>query len=191
MSQQTINIGSSPNDSTGDPLRTSFQKINSNFNELYANVGGSNFKFTTNTLTTKIPSDLTLAPVGNFIVSNGTRLILQDYTASTNYTTGALVVTGGVGITGDLNVSGSINSSSLNLYSINNIPIGNATPSTGAFSTLSATTLTASTINSTNIFNSQKIRSSDIIGISSGTFNYVISNTYVGADVITANTVSA
>jgi len=35
MAQQTINIGSTANDGTGDPLRTAFDKINDNFNELY------------------------------------------------------------------------------------------------------------------------------------------------------------
>ena len=35
MARQTINIGSSANDGTGDPLRTAFDKINDNFNELY------------------------------------------------------------------------------------------------------------------------------------------------------------
>jgi len=36
MAQQTINIGTTANDHTGDPLRTAFQKINSNFTDLYA-----------------------------------------------------------------------------------------------------------------------------------------------------------
>lgn len=40
MAQQTINIGSAPNDGTGDPLRTAFDKTNDNFNELYAGAGG-------------------------------------------------------------------------------------------------------------------------------------------------------
>ena len=35
MAKQTINIGSAANDGTGDGLRTSFTKINSNFTELY------------------------------------------------------------------------------------------------------------------------------------------------------------
>jgi hypothetical protein len=35
MSKQTINIGTTANDRTGDPLRTAFSKINSNFTELY------------------------------------------------------------------------------------------------------------------------------------------------------------
>jgi hypothetical protein len=36
MSQQVINTGSSPNDNTGDTLRSSWQKANSNFDEIYA-----------------------------------------------------------------------------------------------------------------------------------------------------------
>ena len=36
MAKQTINVGSSPNDGTGDPIRTSFQKVNANFTELYS-----------------------------------------------------------------------------------------------------------------------------------------------------------
>jgi hypothetical protein len=36
MAQQTINIGSRPNSGDGDPLRTAFDKVNDNFNELYA-----------------------------------------------------------------------------------------------------------------------------------------------------------
>jgi hypothetical protein len=37
MTQQIINIGTSPNDTTGDPLRTAFGKVNANFTELYNN----------------------------------------------------------------------------------------------------------------------------------------------------------
>lgn len=35
MPRQTINLGSSPNKGDGDPLRLAFEKINSNFEELY------------------------------------------------------------------------------------------------------------------------------------------------------------
>ena len=35
MGKQVINVGSSANDGTGDPLRTAFNKINDNFTELY------------------------------------------------------------------------------------------------------------------------------------------------------------
>ncbi len=36
MAKQTINIGSVANDGTGDPLRSAFDKVNDNFDELYA-----------------------------------------------------------------------------------------------------------------------------------------------------------
>ena len=39
MAQQSVGIGSSANDGTGDPLRTAFTKINENFTELYAQSG--------------------------------------------------------------------------------------------------------------------------------------------------------
>ena len=42
MAQQTINIGSSANDGTGDPLRTAFDKINDNFTELYGSTAEAN-----------------------------------------------------------------------------------------------------------------------------------------------------
>jgi hypothetical protein len=36
MARQVINIGSSPNKGDGEPLRIAFDKVNSNFEELYA-----------------------------------------------------------------------------------------------------------------------------------------------------------
>ena len=64
MSQQTINIGSAANDGTGDPLRTAFDKINDNFNEVYDKLGGSglsNITLTGSTITNTITNgDLTI-----------------------------------------------------------------------------------------------------------------------------------
>ena len=62
MSKQTINIGASPNDGTGTPLRTSFDYTNQNFTELYTAVG----------------------PSGNNIVVPGTATITGDLTVATN-----------------------------------------------------------------------------------------------------------
>ena len=42
MAQQTVSIGSSANDGTGDPLRTAFTKINTNFTELYGDTAEAN-----------------------------------------------------------------------------------------------------------------------------------------------------
>jgi hypothetical protein len=39
MTQQTINIGASANDATGDPIRTAFSKVNTNFTDLYTQLG--------------------------------------------------------------------------------------------------------------------------------------------------------
>ena len=39
MAQQIIDVGNVANDGQGDPIRTAFQKTNSNFTELY-NIGG-------------------------------------------------------------------------------------------------------------------------------------------------------
>ena len=41
MAKLNINIGSSANDKTGDPLRTAFSKVNANFTELYALTGSA------------------------------------------------------------------------------------------------------------------------------------------------------
>lgn len=38
MAKQTINIGVAANDGSGDPLRTAYDKINDNFDELYTDV---------------------------------------------------------------------------------------------------------------------------------------------------------
>jgi len=52
MTKQTINLGSVPNDGTGDPLRTSFDKTNDNFDEIYTTFGdGSTLSGTIGTAT--------------------------------------------------------------------------------------------------------------------------------------------
>ena len=68
MTKQTINIGSAANDGTGDPLRTAFDKINDNFNEVYDKLGGaslSNITFTGSTITNTVTNgDITIDPNG-------------------------------------------------------------------------------------------------------------------------------
>jgi len=43
VAQQPVNVGSAPDDHTGDPLRTAFQKLNANDAELYAMFAALNF----------------------------------------------------------------------------------------------------------------------------------------------------
>lgn len=38
MALQVINVGNTPNDGTGDPIRTAYTKCNDNFGELYSRV---------------------------------------------------------------------------------------------------------------------------------------------------------
>jgi hypothetical protein len=72
MSKLSINIGISPNDGKGDPLRVAFEKINRNFNELYlVTSAGSNLYLTENTIqATNTGGDIILAamPGGQVIV---------------------------------------------------------------------------------------------------------------------------
>ena len=42
MAKQTINIGTTANDGTGDPLRSAFTKVNANFTELYGDTAEAN-----------------------------------------------------------------------------------------------------------------------------------------------------
>ena len=41
MAQQSINVGTNQDDGTGDLLRAAFTKVNSNFTEIYTELGGS------------------------------------------------------------------------------------------------------------------------------------------------------
>ena len=68
MAKQTVNIGTSANDRTGDNLRSAFNKINENFTELYTALGldegGLNlgaFEFVDNVMTTTDSTDITVA----------------------------------------------------------------------------------------------------------------------------------
>jgi hypothetical protein len=74
MAQETIDVGTVADDETGDPLRTGFIKINSNFDELYdcREVSFDNTDLTANVLT---------VTVGNFaIYDNNGALVSVDVT---------------------------------------------------------------------------------------------------------------
>ena len=107
MSQQVINTGSTPNDNTGDTLRSSWQKANSNFDEIYAALplvaptawiptltdsgGGRTFSTTINTavhtsigFVSTFTADITVNSVSG-VASGALRLSLPDpatYTAA-------------------------------------------------------------------------------------------------------------
>jgi hypothetical protein len=57
MSRLTIDTGTAGNPATGDSLRTAFNKVNTNFAELYSELGGDSLdaiSFNNNTISTDI-----------------------------------------------------------------------------------------------------------------------------------------
>ena len=110
MARQAINIGSSANDGTGDPLRTAFDKINDNFVELYggdndintldANLNVNNFAITSGVTN----GNITITPngTGNInlgsITINGSQVSSNDSTqitlADNTQTTGTVNIDG-------------------------------------------------------------------------------------------------
>ena len=89
MAKQTINIGASPNDGTGTPLRTAFDYTNQNFTELYTATG----------------------PSGNNIVVPGTATITGDLTVRTNklFVNATGVGVGTTSVFGDFTIQNSSN----------------------------------------------------------------------------------
>ena len=83
MTKQTIGIGSAANDGTGDPLRTAFDKINDNFDEIYTELGGSSL------------SSLSLS--GNALISDATN---ADINITPNGT-GNVIINANLEVKGD------------------------------------------------------------------------------------------
>jgi len=86
MAKQTVNLGSSANDGTGDPLRTAFDKINDNFDELYlysTAASGNNITITGNTIASdNTNGNIILDPngTGDIVIATGAELQLTDHT---------------------------------------------------------------------------------------------------------------
>lgn len=74
MAREVINVGSAPNDGTGDPLRTAYIKCNNNFGELYSRI-----QFNAPLTLVGSPGDLagTIAVTPNFLY-----YCFQDYDGS-------------------------------------------------------------------------------------------------------------
>ena len=124
MTQQLINIGSVPNDGTGDPLRTAMNKVNQNFTDLYTtplvsgnvSVGNSTVNVYANSTTVLIGNTTVNAYMnsGSYVVSNSTGTLTET----------------AVSITVAANASGfiSVGNSTLNAYANSTgVVIGNST----------------------------------------------------------------
>lgn len=85
MAQQIVDIGTSPDDGTGDQLRAAFEKLNDNFTELYANQDTSYSQTIGDGVTTQftIPHNLGAAAVDVVVRrAAGTRdRVLTPYSA--------------------------------------------------------------------------------------------------------------
>jgi hypothetical protein len=120
MSQQIINVGSAPNDGTGDVLRVSQQKANANFTELYnslvddvlvtnASVSGTyNLDFSKDTFELTLVGNTTLT-VSNLPSTGNTKVISV-------YMTGNFAVTYPSGFT--TRIVGTYNGAKNNLLAI-------------------------------------------------------------------------
>jgi hypothetical protein len=110
MARQNINIGSSANDGTGDPLRTAFDKINDNFVELYgadndintldANMDVNNYAITTGVTN----GDVTITPNGTGSIKLGAMKFVGTTMSSDDST--QITLAENIQTTGTLNVSG-------------------------------------------------------------------------------------
>ena len=85
MAKQTVNLGSSANDGTGDPLRTAFDKINDNFDELYlysTAASGNNITITANTIASDDTNgNIIIDPngTGRLVIATGAEIRLTDH----------------------------------------------------------------------------------------------------------------
>jgi hypothetical protein len=88
MAKSTINLGTTPNDRTGDTLRDAGSKVNSNFSELYTALGSG----------TALTIAVTGATSGQVLKFNGTNFVPAadantDAVTSVNTLTGAITLT--------------------------------------------------------------------------------------------------
>jgi hypothetical protein len=122
MTQQTINIGTNPNDGTGDTLRTAMIKINQNFSDFYGNfsINVSSGTLTTNNMTViglsanSINASANIVSSSNvyaknIIASNSAYIINNIYTttivASNNIVANNIYANGLIAISGNTTAS--------------------------------------------------------------------------------------
>ena len=140
MAQQTVSIGSSANDGTGDPLRTAFTKINANFSELYGDTAEAN----------DILDDTTPQLGGNLDI-NGFNITSSRSNENIRIIPNG---TGTVELEGTTNVTGSLTATG-NIFANGNINLGDGagdqTKVTGVFEAdqlqIDGTTLTSTVTN--------------------------------------------
>ena len=76
MAKQTVNIGTTANDGTGDPLRTAFTKLNQNFDEVY----GNNFVTTNLIANDAVTADKLADSINSEIAANTAKVTNATHT---------------------------------------------------------------------------------------------------------------
>ena len=170
MAQLSIGIGSSANDGTGDPLRTAFTKINTNFTELYGSTAeandlledtspqlGGNLDINGFNITSaRSNEDIVIAPSGTGgVLASGIRLAGTQISADDS---SAITIAEALQINGATNIGGAAT-------------LGSTLAVTGA-TTLTTTTIDNLTIQDANISSSSN---ADINITPGGTGDVVLS----------------
>ena len=141
MAQQTLNIGATANDGTGDTLRVAMDKVNDNFDEIYASPIISDFiTITGNEIrANRSNDDLVLEPSGTGVVATPSITIdsninITDNIIKTTQSDSDLIL--------EPNGSGSVVIAKVDINSgaIDNTVIGANTAVAGTFTTLTANT---------------------------------------------------
>jgi len=154
MARQSINVGSNPNDKTGDPLRTAFTKINDNFTELYgASPFGQQVTISGNQISANASNaDLVLSGSGTGgVVADAIRI---SGTSITSDDSTQIQINENLEVGGNITASGNITATG-NIFANGNINLGNAasdqTKVVGVFEAdqvqIDGTTITTNTTN--------------------------------------------
>ncbi len=98
MAQQTINVGATANDGTGDGIRTAYIKCNDNFNELY----------NTTITPTSLPngtSNVSVADSANVTISIAGSANVVNFAGSVSEFTGNITATGDISVGNSLTIT--------------------------------------------------------------------------------------
>ena len=141
MAQQTLNIGTTANDGTGDTLRVAMDKVNDNFDEIYASpIISDHITITGNEIrANRSNDDLVLEPSGTGVVTApaltvDSNINITDNVIKTTVSNSDLVLSpSGTG-------SVVISKADINSGTIDNTVIGGTTAVAGTFTTITANT---------------------------------------------------
>lgn len=135
MAQELIDIGESPNDGQGDPLRLAMQKCNNNFSEIYsAGPAASNIEIANNTITnSSINNDVKIggSGTGQLIITTD---VIPDQDATSDFGTQLVRWSNLYAVNGEfdsLNLNDTLTASSIlssaNVTANNFVAVGNMT----------------------------------------------------------------